>query len=167
MLCNFGFLFSILVIACSGSQAALTQSTISMFGNAVPGNAAEADSNAVTLEVKFWSAQPGAVSGIRFYRGHTNKSGYTVRLYAAAGSLLAQGTTSHDTCTVPCWEQVNFAAPISISANTTYVAAYYTSNGYYADGYYGLTKGATPPCWIKCMRDKPLTFSVNSEAPIR
>jgi hypothetical protein len=143
VLCNFGFLFSILVIACSGSQASLAQSTISIFGNAVPGNAAEADSNAVTLGMKFWSAQPGAVSGIRFYRGHPNDSGYTVRLYTAAGSLLAEATTAHDTCTVPCWEQVNFTAPISISANTTYVAAYYTSNGYYADVYYGLTKGAT------------------------
>ena len=109
----------------------------------MPVNAEEADSSAVTLGVKFWSAQPGTVPGIRFYRGHTNNSGYTVRLYTAAGSLVAQATTAHDTCTVPCWEQVNFATPISISAKTTYVAAYYTSNGYYADGYYGLTKGAT------------------------
>jgi hypothetical protein len=140
---NFAFLFSILLIACSGSRASLGQATISIFGNAVPVNAAQADSNAVTLGVKFWSAQPGAVSGIRFYRGHTNQSGYTVRLYTGAGSLLAQATTAHDTCTVPCWEQVNFTAPISISAKTTYVAAYYTSNGYYADGYYGLTKGTT------------------------
>jgi hypothetical protein len=143
VLCNFAFVFSILLIACSGSRASLAQATINIFGNAVPANAVEADSNAVTLGVKFWSAQPGAVSGIRFYRGHTNQSGYSVRVYTAAGSLLAQGTTSYDTCTVPCWEQVNFAAPVSISAKTTYVAAYYTSNGYYADSYYGLTKGAT------------------------
>ena len=140
---NSGLLFSLLLIACSGSRAVLAQSTISIFGNAVPANSAEADSSAVTLGVKFWSAQPGMVSGIRFYRGHTNTQGYTVRLYTAGGSLLAQGTTSHDTCTIPCWEQVNFPTSISISANTTYVASYYTSNGDYADGYYGLTNGAT------------------------
>ena len=57
---NFALLFSIVLIACSGSRASLAQATISIFGNAVPVNAAEADSNAVTLGVKFWSAQPGA-----------------------------------------------------------------------------------------------------------
>jgi hypothetical protein len=143
VLCNFAVLVSILLLACSGSRVSLAQSTISIFGNAVPANPIEADSGAVTLGVKFWSTQPGTVSGIRFYRGDANESGYTVMLYTAAGSLLAQATTSQDTCTVPCWEQVNFAAPVSISANTTYVAAYYTSNGYYAEDYYGLTNGAT------------------------
>jgi hypothetical protein len=40
--------------------------------------------------------------------------------------------TSKDTCAVPCWEQVNFASPVSLAANTTYIAAYHTSNGRYA-----------------------------------
>ena len=44
---------------------------------------------------------------------------------------------------VPCWEQVNFTVPLSLAANTTYVAAYYTSNGRYADVAYGLTNGQT------------------------
>ena len=126
-----------------GDESVVGRSPVNIFGNAVPANPVEADPNAVTFGVKFWTTQPGTVAGIRFYRGHSNNGGYTVRLYTAAGSLLAQATTSKDTCTVPCWEQVNFAAPIVISANTIYVAAYYTSNGYYADGYYGLTNGAT------------------------
>jgi hypothetical protein len=140
--CRLGFIVWVVLIACLPTTASLAQSPVNIFGNAVPGNPAEADPNAVTLGVKFWSTQPGTIAGIRFYRGHTNGYGYTVRLYTAAGSLLAQATTSTDTCTVPCWEQVNFSAPISISAKTTYVAAYYTSNGYYPDGYYGLTNGA-------------------------
>lgn len=140
---RLGVVVSIVVTACFATSAAVAQSPVNIVGNAVPTNPVEADPNAVTLGVKFWSTQPGTVAGIRFYRGHSNKSGYTARLYTAAGSLLAQATTAKDTCTVPCWEQVNFAAPIAISANTTYVAAYYTSNGYYADGYYGLTNGAT------------------------
>jgi hypothetical protein len=32
-------------------------------------------------------------------------------------------------------------SPISISANATYIAAYYTPNGQYADGYYGIKAG--------------------------
>jgi Domain of unknown function (DUF4082) len=141
--CRLGFIVGIVVIACLATTASLAQSPVNIFGNAVPPNPVESDPNAVTLGVKFWSTLPGTIAGIRFYRGHTNQYGYTVRLYTAAGSLLAQATTSEDTCTVPCWEQVNFSAPISTSANTTYVAAYYTSNGYYPDSYYGLTTGAT------------------------
>jgi hypothetical protein len=142
--CRLGFIMGVVVIAYLATRPAVAQSSpVNILGNAVPTNPVEADPNAVTLGLKFWSTQPGAVAGIRFYRDHTNSYGYTARLYTAAGSLLAQARTATDTCTVPCWEQVNFAAPIAISANTTYVAAYYTSNGYYADGYYGLTNGAT------------------------
>ena len=123
----------------------LAQSTINIFGNAAPANPVVAD-NAVTLGLKFYSTQPGTISGIRFYRGHRNGNGYTVKLFSAGGSLLASAKTSNDTCTVPCWEQVNFASPVSIAASTTYVAAYYTNNGDYADDEYtngGLTNGAS------------------------
>jgi hypothetical protein len=113
------------------SQGAIAQS-INIFGNSTPQNPVVSDTNAVTLGVKFWSTQVGTVSGIRFYRGQANNNGYTVKLYTISGSLLASAT-NHDTCAVPCWEQIDFAAPISIAANTTYVAAYYTSNGDYAD----------------------------------
>ena len=49
------------------------------------------------------------------------------------GSLLAQATLAADSWTVPCWEQANFASPVSIAANTTYAASYYTSNGRYLE----------------------------------
>jgi Domain of unknown function (DUF4082) len=117
--------------------------TISIFGNSVPQTPADPDTSAVTLGVKFWSTQAGTVSGIRFYRGAANSNGYTVKLFTAGGSLLASAKASTDTCRVPCWEQVNFASPVSLAANTTYVAAYYTSNGRYADDTYGLTNMKT------------------------
>src|SRR5690349_14540475 len=113
-------------------HAAAAQSPVTIFGNATPQNPVIADS-ALTLGIKFYSIQAGTIAGIRFYRGHRNAYGYTVKLFSASGTLLASAKTSTDTCAVPCWEQVNFSAPISIAANTTYVAAYYTSNGGYAD----------------------------------
>jgi hypothetical protein len=70
--------------------------------------------------------------GIRFFRGASSRDGYAVKLFAANGSLLAAAKTWKDTCSVPCWEQVNFRSPVSLAANTTYVAAYYTQNGRYA-----------------------------------
>lgn len=143
LLCNLLLLYSSLVIACAGSRVSFAQSSVSIFGNAVPPNAVAADYSAVTLGIKFYSTQPGTISAIRFYRGAKNSSGYTARLYSAGGTLLAQATLTADSCAVPCWEQANFASPVSIPANTTYIASYYTSNGLYPDGYYGLTTGAS------------------------
>jgi hypothetical protein len=88
----------------------------------------KADHSAVTLGLKFCSTQPSTISDIRFYRGAKNSSGYVARLYSAGGTLLAQATLTTDSCAVPCWQQANFASPVSIAANTTYVASYYTSN---------------------------------------
>jgi hypothetical protein len=125
-------------------HTAAAQSPMTIFGNATPQTPVDPDTNAVTLGVKFWSSQPGTISGIRFYRGQTvGSSGYTVKLFSGSGTLLASAKTAKDTCAVPCLEQVNFASPISISAKTTYVAAYYTGNGNYAGDQYGLTNGAT------------------------
>jgi hypothetical protein len=145
MLRELGLLAAVAVIACSASSASLAQTAVNIFGNAIPHNGVIPDS-AVTLGVKFWSAQPGAIAGIRFYRGGSNKNGYRVNLFSASGTLLASANASKDTCAVPCWEQINFASPVSIAANTTYVAAYYTSNGNYAADRYtsgGLTNGVT------------------------
>jgi hypothetical protein len=113
------------------SSVAFAQSPLTIFGNNVPGSAVDPDTNAVNLGVKFFSQVPGTISAIRFYRGHRNTNGYTVRLYTAAGSQLSSKRVTTDTCTVPCWEQVNLTTPISIAAGTTYIAAYYTSNGRY------------------------------------
>jgi len=124
---------------------AWAQTPITIFGNAVPQNPVNADS-AVTLGVKFYSTQAGTIAGIRFYRGHSDSNGYTVKLFSSSGTLLGSATAARDTCSVPCWEQINFASPISIAANTTYVAAYYASNGDYADDTGtsgGLTNGAS------------------------
>jgi hypothetical protein len=123
---------------------AWAQTPITIFGDAVPQNPVIPDS-AVTLGVKFYSTQAGAIAGIRFYRGAADPRGYTVELFSSSGTLLGSAMDS-DTCSVPCWEQINFASPISIAANTTYVAAYYASNGDYADDTGtsgGLTNGAS------------------------
>jgi hypothetical protein len=134
---------SILLIACSGGRASLAQSPVNIFGNAVPANAVEADYSAVTLGVKFWSSQAGTISAIRFYRGATSSSGYVARLYSAAGTTLGSAALPTESGPVPGWQTAVFPAPISISANTSYVAAYYTPNGNYADDYYGLNNGVT------------------------
>lgn len=123
------------LLACALLGRAQAQTPVTIFGTAVPHNPdITSDAAAVTLGVKFRSTQAGTIAGIRFYRAHrASSAGYTVKLFSSSGSRLAQATTTTDTCAIPCWEQVNFASPISIAANTVYVAAYYTANGNYAD----------------------------------
>jgi hypothetical protein len=121
------------------SGVARAEATLSIFGDATPQTAVVPDTRPVTLGVRFQSVRPGKIWGIRFFRGASSRDGYAVKLFAANGSLLAAAKTWKDTCAVPCWEQVNFRSPVSLAANTTYVAAYYAQNGRYAADKFDLT----------------------------
>ena len=112
------------------SDVCLSQ-TVSLFGNTLPSNAGEGNQTPITLGVKLWSSQSGTVSAIRFYRGTTSPLGYVARLYSASGTVLGSVTMAHESGPVPSWQVATFAAPISISPNTTYVAAYYVPSGEY------------------------------------
>jgi hypothetical protein len=135
----FSFLSSIASLA--GRAAGAETLPASIFGSAVPANAVQADYQAVTLGVKFWSKRAGWVPAIRFYRAATSPTGYVARLYSASGSLLGTVSLSTESGPVPGWQTALFPVPISISANRTYVAAYYTPNGLYAGDHYELKTG--------------------------
>jgi hypothetical protein len=133
----------ILLLLLSG-EASAQQQTYTLFGTSIPANPVDPDPHAVTLGLKFYSTQAGTVSAIRFYRGHANSNGYIARLYTAAGQQLGQVNVPSDARNFSGgWKTATFTSPISISANTTYIAAYYTSNGYYGATNYGLMNGAT------------------------
>jgi len=108
----------------------------SIFTNAgTPANPWNADGSPVTLGVKFRSDSTGTITGIRFYKGAGNNGTHIGLLYSSSGSLLAQATFSGETASG--WQQVNFTSPVAISANTTYVAAYFTASGYASNfGYF-------------------------------
>ena len=85
------------------------------------------DNQAVNVGVKFRSDVAGFVTGIRFYKGPFNTGTHTGQLFTSTGTLLAQGVFSGETTTG--WQQLNFATPVAIAANSTYVAAYHTTSG--------------------------------------
>ena len=59
-------------------------------------------------------------------------------LYSSGGALLAQATSSSETASG--WQQVNFASPVAIASNTTYVAAFFSTSGFaYDAGYFTST----------------------------
>ena len=143
--------FVLSFILLSGAKLCLAQS-FTIFGNAVPDVPAVGDAltgyspafyTPVTLGVKLWSSQPGTISGIRFYRAAQSPQGYVTGLYSANGTLLGSATLAQESGPLPGWQEADFASPIPISGNTTYVAAYYAPSGQWADTFYGLSQGVT------------------------
>jgi hypothetical protein len=88
------------------------------------------DPNAVELGVKFRSTINGFITGLRFYKGASNTGTHAGHLWTSSGTLL--GSATFTTETASGWQQVSFASPVAITANTTYVASYHTTSGNYA-----------------------------------
>jgi hypothetical protein len=85
--------------------------------------------------VKFKSDVAGLVTGVRFYE-QSWMYGYTHigHLWSSTGALLATATFTGESRTG--WQQVTFASPVSIAANTVYIASFSTGGGYF-----GITTG--------------------------
>ena len=90
----------------------------------------QSDPNAVELGVKFTTSINGFITGVRFYKGTGNTGTHVGNLWSAGGALLATATFSAETASG--WQQVNFASPVPVTANTVYVASYFAPNGNYA-----------------------------------
>jgi hypothetical protein len=88
------------------------------------------DKKALQLGMKFRSSVNGTATGVRFYKQSGNTGTHIGQLYNSAGSLLAQATFVNETTSG--WQQVNFATPVAITANTTYIISYHSSAGFYS-----------------------------------
>jgi hypothetical protein len=113
--------------------------------SATPAVASDPDTATVNLGVKFRVDSAGFITGIRFYKGSGNTGTHVGALWSAGGTLLASATFVNETGSG--WQQVDFASPVAVSANTTYVASYRAPNGRYAadTGYFagaGVDNGA-------------------------
>lgn len=85
----------------------------------------------VELGVKFRSDVAGTVVGIRFYKGTSNTGTHVGSLWTSSGTRLASVTFSGESAAG--WQQANFATPVPIQANTTYIASYHCPNGHYSE----------------------------------
>ena len=90
----------------------------------------ENDTQSIELGVKFRSSQNGTITALRFYKGPTNTGVHVGKLWSSSGTLLASVTFTGETASG--WQQMNFSTPVTITANTTYVASYYAPNGRYS-----------------------------------
>ncbi|MBE8470404.1 DUF4082 domain-containing protein [Streptomyces justiciae] len=97
---------------------------------AVPGTVNAGDGGSVELGVKFRTTVAGSITGVRFYKSPYNTGTHTGNLWTKDGKLLATGTFTGESASG--WQQLNFATPVTVKANTTYVASYFAPNGGYS-----------------------------------
>jgi hypothetical protein len=98
--------------------------------SAQPGVLRVADNTPVTLGVRFSSTQAGTITGLRFYKNADNGGTHVGTLWSAAGQALATATFGPESTTG--WQTVLFSSPVTVTANTTYVASYRATTGDYS-----------------------------------
>ena len=101
-----------------------------VFDLATPATVDSGDGSSVELGFKFRSDLAGTVNGIRFYKASTNTGTHVGSLWSSTGTLLAQANFSGESASG--WQQVKFSSPVTVQANTTYVAGYLAPNGHYS-----------------------------------
>ncbi len=99
----------------------------------------DSDKDAVEVGVRFRADVDGSITGVRFYKYSTNTDTHVGNLWTNTGTRLATATFTNETASG--WQQVSFASPVAITANTTYVASYHTKVGRYgvSSGYFATT----------------------------
>jgi hypothetical protein len=111
----------------------------------VPSITAADDPNAVELGLKFQTAVPGVISGVRFYKGPGNAGPHVVNLWTGSGANIASVAVVEESASG--WQQVDLVTPVEVSANTTYVVSYFAPSGRYAvdTGYFAASDVENPP----------------------
>jgi len=109
--------------------SAYSQSTI-FPSSSTPSLIDSNDAKPVELGLKFKSDTSGLITGIRFYKAAKNTGTHVAHLWSTSGTLLGSATFTSESASG--WQQVNFAQPITVSANTIYIASYFAPVGHYS-----------------------------------
>src|SRR5215469_13415060 len=127
--CCAGAVFLALVGCAIFAVPAEGQSTI-FSSSAKPSTVDSGDANSVEVGIKFKADSNGTITGLRFYKASKNNGTHVAHLWDASGNLLGSATFSKETKSG--WQKVNFATPIAVTANTTYIASYFAPSGHYS-----------------------------------
>ncbi len=96
----------------------------------IPAVVSDPDGSSIELGLRFYAEVDGYINGVRFYKGPGNTGTHTASLWSESGALLATAQFTNETASG--WQQVNFASPVAINANTNYVVSYHTNVGAYS-----------------------------------
>jgi hypothetical protein len=127
-----------------GSSSAVTpEDTIFDFSGPTGSAIDPGDGSSVEVGVEFSSEVAGQITGVRFYKSAANTGTHVGSLWSASGTLLAQATFTGESASG--WQTVLFSTPVSIAANTTYIAGYLDPNGHYSATSQGFASAISNP----------------------
>ncbi len=110
----------------------------------VPTTIDSGDGSSIEVGAKFRTDTNGSILGVRFYKATANTGTHVGHIWTSGGALLGTATFSSESASG--WQQVSFPAPVSVSANTTYVVSYFAPAGRYsADTSYFASSGFDNP----------------------
>ena len=126
----------LLVLACGATLTTSANAQITLFpASAKPVVVDHGNPAPTELGMKFKSDTTGYITGLRFYKASTNVGTHTAHIWSTSGTLLGSASFANETASG--WQQVNFANPIAVTANTEYIASYFAPSGHYSmDTYY-------------------------------
>jgi hypothetical protein len=107
-------------------QPTSNTSAISLFtASDTPAELSPNEGQQVEVGVKFQSSVAGQITALKFYRSPSDTDSDLLDLWDSTGNNLASVTFTNTAASG--WQTVSLATPVTISANTTYVASYHTS----------------------------------------
>jgi hypothetical protein len=153
------YTFTVTAINSSGSSQPSTASAPAtpedtIFDFSTPTTVDSGDSSSIEVGVAFTPTQNGTVTGVRFFKATANTGAHVGSLWTSSGTLLASGTFTKETASG--WQTLTFTTPVTVTANTTYVAGYLAPNGHYSD---------TPNGFASGVDNGPLQADANSTTP--
>ncbi|MQY03478.1 DUF4082 domain-containing protein [Actinomadura macrotermitis] len=101
------------------------------------------DPKEIELGVRFTPDTTGFIKGIRFYKGRNNDGPHVGTLWSADRGQIATATFQNESAMG--WQEVVFSTPVQVTANTTYVASYHTTKGWYSSTANGLASAVDNP----------------------
>jgi hypothetical protein len=115
----------------SVGAATFTPTPLSIWTPSTVGGAqtgANPDNAATDLGLKIRSSESGTISAIRFYKHGTDVLNFTGSLWAEGSTVTPLAMANYTSDNTAGWKQINFATPVPINANTTYIASYLSPN---------------------------------------
>jgi hypothetical protein len=101
------------------------------------------DGSPLEAGVKFTSSVAGQITALKFYRSAGDTGSDLLDLWTSTGTKLASATFTNTAASG--WQTVTLTTPVTIAANTTYVASYHTTGAYVAtDSYFTAAVTSSP-----------------------
>ncbi len=98
----------------------------------LPGTIDSGDTLSYELGVKFRADSDGYILGVRFYKATTDTGTHLGHLWSPTGTGNPLSSATFVNESASGWQQVMFASPVPVSANSTYVASYFAPAGHYS-----------------------------------